>query len=109
MIIYLAGKYSGDIWKNIYDARHVAIELWQKGYTVICPHLNTANFEIDCMCEYEDYIKGYLAIIARCDAVVMLPGWEDSYGATQERNHAQGLGIEVFEYPTLPPIAVPVR
>jgi hypothetical protein len=102
MLIYLAGKYSGDIAENIQRAREVAIELWQKGYAVICPHLNTANFEEDCKCAYDDYIKGDLQIVSRVDAVVLLPGWQDSNGAKLEAVHAKQHGIPVTEYPALP-------
>lgn len=102
MIIYLAGKYTGDIDANIAAARKVAIELWEKGYTVICPHLNCAHFEQDCKCEYYEYLQGDFEIIERCDAVVMLPGWHDSVGSKREFEHAILYDVEVTQYPILP-------
>lgn len=117
MIVYLSGKYSGEIDDNIAAARTIAIELWERGYTVLCPHLNTANFEIDCEADYRDYLIGDMEMIAACDAVVMLPGWEDSKGARLERDFALECGmfdqnddcyiffpIPVYEYPDLPPL-----
>lgn len=104
MIVYLAGKYSGDIEANIDYARDLAIELWEEGYTVICPHLNTAHFETDCDLTYEEYLQGDFEIILRCDAVVMMPNWRDSAGATQEYEWAMRHSVPVYEYPTLPRI-----
>jgi len=105
MIIYLSGKYSGNIEENLALARKVAIELWVKGYAVLCPHLNTAHFEEDCPATYEDYIRGDLEMVAACDAVVMLPGWEQSNGARLERMRALlQLSKPVYHYPELPPI-----
>lgn len=104
MLIYLAGPYSGknysEISDNIDTARQIAIKLWEKGHAVITPHLNTAHFEVDCDCDYEDYMRGDLMIIARCDAMVMLPGWKESKGAVRERQYALDLGMPVYEGPS---------
>src|SRR3990167_11533393 len=78
MLVYTAGKYRGDVDKNIDDAKKVAIDLWEMGYVVICPHLNTDHFENDCKVIDDVYLKGDLEIILRCDAMVMIPGWRDS-------------------------------
>lgn len=100
--VYLSGKYSGDVERNIAVARGVAIELWEKHFAVFCPHLNTANMEIDCRADYQDYIDGDLEILSRFDAIIMLPGWRESKGARIEKEYAQRLGIPVYYYPTLP-------
>lgn len=94
-LIYLAGKYSGDVDANIAEARRWAVKLWEAGYAVICPHLNTAHMEIDCKAQYEDYLRGDFMMIERCDAIFLLPNWQDSSGATREREHAIANGIHV--------------
>jgi len=99
MVVYLAGKYSGDIDANIAAARNVAIDLWERGYAVICPHLNTAHFEVDCKCRYEEYLARDCEILKRCDAIVMLPGWKESRGANSERRLAQQLGLLIYDDP----------
>lgn len=98
MIIYIAGKYSGEIDKNIADARRVAIKIWEAGHVALCPHLNTANFEKDCTLEYDGYIKGDLKLLERCDAILMLKGWEESQGAQIELEYAESRGLPVYYY-----------
>lgn len=96
MLIYTAGKYSGDTDANIAVAREHAKKLWEAGHAVICPHLNTAHMEKDCLATYEDYIAGDLKMIARCDAIYMLPNWEDSKGAVLEHAWAQEIGLPIY-------------
>jgi hypothetical protein len=89
---YRAGSPSG-IVKNIRNAEEVAIGLWWEGYAVICPHKNTALF--DGLAPDDVWLKGYLAILRRCDLVVMVDGWWRSEGAKAERIYAQQRKIEV--------------
>lgn len=106
MLVYLAGPYSAatpeGVQKNIEEARQVAIELWHKGLAVHCPHLNTAHFENDCQCSWEDYLRADEQIISRCDAVCMMPEWPHSKGASREHDYAQDRGIPIFYYPDTP-------
>jgi hypothetical protein len=110
MICYLAGPYRADtdegVVDNITNARKVGIELWEKGYTAIVPHLNTNRFELDCNCYPEVYLLGDLEILARCDAMVVLPGWEHSSGTKGEIEFAVRRGIPVTYYPDLPVISL---
>jgi hypothetical protein len=103
MLVYIAGKYRGDVAANIQAAREVAVELWEKGYVPICPHLNTAHFEAYCKVEDEVYLAGDLEIINVCDAVLFLPGWEESAGARGEHDYAFLKAKPVYYYPALPP------
>ncbi len=97
IVVYISGPYSGPdreaIAANIAAARAVAVELWDAGYTAICPHTNTIHFENDCACGWDDYLAGDCELIARSDVVLMLPGWQDSRGAVHERAHALALDI----------------
>lgn len=102
MVVYISGRYSGEIVENIDIARRVAIELWEQGFSVLTPHLNTYHFETDCNCKYDDYIRGDLEMLSRCDAIIMLQGWNQSKGATKEREYAKYLGLPIYYYPELP-------
>lgn len=78
---------------NIAVARRCAVQLWEQGHAVICPHLNTAHMERDCRLDHGAWLAGDFKMIARCDAIVMLPGWEESKGARMEEGYAKSLDI----------------
>ena len=103
MLIYVAGKYTGDVQSNIDAAVKVAGELWRIGHAVICPQANSAHFE-DYFPEvpWEAYMEGDFNIIARCDALVMVDNWKDSKGATMEHEYAESLKIPIYYAPDLP-------
>ena len=94
-LVFLSGKYSGDIEANIQIARNSAIKLWEAGYAVFCPHLNTAYFDRDCKCTYEDYIEGDLLILKYCDIVAFLPGWRESKGSVIEHEYSKKIGKKI--------------
>ena len=106
-LLYVSGPYTGEINENIANARKIAVELWGRGYAVLCPHLNTQNFEIDCTAKYEDYIDGDCRMIDGCDGLVLIPGWEKSRGALLEKAHAEMKGIPVSIWPELPGLKRP--
>jgi hypothetical protein len=102
-IIYTAGPYSGkdslDIQQNIINASRVAIECWRRGWAVICPHKNTSGYETfeGGNINWGTWLKGDLEIISRCDAIVMIQGWEKSKGARMELDFANKKGIRVYQ------------
>ena len=102
-VVYVAGPYTAATEElkqvNIRMASITARELWANGCSVICPHLNTRDFELapeTSSLSHNVWIEGDLAIIARCDAVVLLPGWEGSHGARQEVLYALQKGKPVY-------------
>lgn len=106
LLVYVSGPYSptteGDTDYNIRRARAICATLWDEGYAVICPHMNTAHFEQYSTASYEDYIAGDLRMVRGCDAMVMVPDWELSRGAKTEREYAEQKGIPVYEWPDRP-------
>jgi hypothetical protein len=101
-LVYISGPYRGRVKHNIARARKIAIELWEAGYAVICPHLNTAHFEKDAKVDILDYLAADCRMIEGCDAVLMIPGWERSEGAAVEWGHAHKVNVPVYYYPMLP-------
>ena len=97
-VVFISGKYRGNVDENIEHAKREAIKLWQQGYAVICPHLNTAHF--DGLCTDDVWLNGDLEILKRLrpyrDIICMLKGWCDSEGAKEEYKLACGLGLRIM-------------
>ena len=45
---------------------------------------------------WPDYMLADLAALRTCDAIVLLPCWQDSKGATCEKIFAEGCGLEIM-------------
>lgn len=92
ILVFVSGVYASwgpaQIDEAIAQAREAAIQIWEHGFTAICPHLNTAHFEQDCACEQDDYLKGDLEILKRCDVAFFLPNYSSSRGALREYKFA---------------------
>lgn len=103
-LVYVSGPYRADtllaIMHNIAGAWEDAAMIWRMGGCAICPHMNTAGFsEIfgpNSVITGEQCIQGDLVMIARCDAIFMRSGWEDSMGANIERAFAATHSIPVY-------------
>lgn len=98
-IIFLSGPYRGEhAWKirqNINRAEELAWQVWALGAACLCPHLNTANFQGSL--EDKVWLEGDLAMLRKCDAVMLTRDWRRSAGASAEREEALRLGLPVFE------------
>jgi len=97
-LVYIAGPYRAStewgIKQNIRSAEAVALKYWKLGYAVICPHKNTSF--LGGTLPDSAWLKGDLAILARCDVIVMAPGWIDSEGARAELRFAELHDLEVI-------------
>jgi len=97
-VVYTAGPYNAPthwgIEQNIQRARVAAAQVWALGAACICPHAMTAHMS-GC-CPEENFYEGDLEIVRRCDALLMIEGWENSTGAKREKDEADAKGIPVF-------------
>jgi len=97
-VLYVIGPYRArtirEIVENIRRAEAVALKYWRQGYSVICPHTNSALF--DGALNDEDILDGCLEIMGRCDGVVVLPGWQESAGSVAEVAKARSAGQEII-------------
>ena len=98
-VVYIAGPYRGPhawaIEQNIRAAEVLALEVWRLGAAALCPHANTAHFQgaaPDAL-----WLAGDLAMLRRCDAVMLTPDWRRSSGARAEVLDAHACGIPVFD------------
>jgi len=97
-LVYVAGPFRGPnhwaIAENIRRAEALALEVWRLGASCICPHLNTAHFQG--VLPDDVWLEGDLEQVKRCDAVLVVPGWENSKGTKGEIEFAAAHGIPVF-------------
>lgn len=97
-VVYIAGPFrAASAWgieQNIRRAEALALRVWLAGAAAICPHANTRYFQG--AAEDRIWLEGDLAILDRCDAILMTPDWERSNGARAEQQHAIVRQIPVF-------------
>jgi nucleoside 2-deoxyribosyltransferase len=98
MIVYVAGPYRAQTaWEiecNIHDARNVGAEVAKAGCMPLIPHANTAHF--DGLQPDAFWLEGTLELLRRCDAVVLVEGWEKSSGTRAEMAEAHKQNLPVF-------------
>ena len=100
-IIYVAGPYRApdraSIARNIEAARQVGIHAARLGWYPIIPHTNTAHMECDLPDLGDEFwLRGTLETMERCDALVLVSGWESSHGTRAEIERADQMQLPVF-------------
>jgi hypothetical protein len=97
-VIYVAGPFRGvNTWaieQNVRKAEEVAAKVWMWGAAALCPHTNTRYFHG--LAADSIFIEGTLELLRRCDAVLLVEGWEKSSGTRGEIEEAERLGLPVF-------------
>ena len=91
--LYLSGKMSGlpDLGFALFN--RAAALLRGIGYDVV----NPVEINDDPEAEWLSCIKVDLDHLATCDAIALLPNWQDSFGAKIEHLAAQRLGLAVMD------------
>lgn len=104
-LLYIAGKFSADSWskdplhdieEHITIASRYALEASRKGWAVFCPHKNSAGFQHAAGITKDQWYAIDIEILSRCDAVLFVPGWRESFGAREEMDFAQRNHIKVL-------------
>jgi len=98
ILVFVSGPIAANnTWlreRNIRRAEEVALELLEYGYSVFCPHTMTRFFEG--ALPPKVFYRADLEVLRRCDAVLLVPGWEDSNGSREELREANRRGIPAF-------------
>lgn len=103
--IYVAGPMTGLANLNFPAFHREAARLRAEGFEVVNPaEINGGADELVAMAGMDDRqlaahwrecMRNDIRELVSCDAIVMLPGWEHSRGATLEHHIAKALGIAV--------------
>ncbi len=98
-IVYIGGPFTGanawEIHRNVCRAESLALIVAQAGAMPLCPHTNTQNFHGTCTAEF--WYAGTLELLRRCDAIILVAGWEESKGTREEVEEARRRGQPIFE------------
>lgn len=95
MIVYLSGPITGvPDYKERFAA--AATLLLDQGHTVVNP-ANLVGSVIEGSIPNERIMRMDLALLSACDAICLLPGWEMSRGAREERVRAKELRLVEME------------
>ena len=88
LTVYIAGPVTGvDRYWETFEL--VDDDLTGRGFTVLNPARLPSTLP------HEKAMPICMAMVEAADAVVLLPGWEDSKGATMEKQYAEKLGKPV--------------
>lgn len=95
MRVYISGPVTGmpdDNWEMFAAAERM---LKSRGYEVTNP-LAEALISLGPGRSHEDYMAFDLPLLAECDAIFLLPGWEASEGAVEEYFESRRRGITIL-------------
>ncbi|MBI9052498.1 MAG: DUF4406 domain-containing protein [Bacteroidales bacterium] len=101
--LYLSLPITGCEMQSVVEASEAQNVFERKGYEVINPHdikrdltetLNRIPLEIEIM-------GADLYSISQCDAMILLPGWQNSKGCNLEIRFALDYNIPIYDYQTM--------
>lgn len=92
MRTYLAGPMTGYPELNFPLFHAEAKRLRDNGHDVV----NPAEINVDPAKGWTECMRADIAELVKCEAIAMLPGWQQSRGATLEHHIATHLGLVVI-------------
>ena len=89
-LLYIASPYRAKtiikLQHNIHEASKMAQFYWHQGFAVICPHLNSANF--DGLVPDKQFLMATMLMLSKCSHIAIHPTWTDSIGSIEEYEYA---------------------
>lgn len=107
---YISGPMTGIDDYNFPAFQRVTEALRAQGKVVVSPHeVQHPDGGVPGSLSREDYLRGdLLAMLQHCNAIVVLTGWQGSWGAKLEIHVAEMLKYKAFIYNEDERILVPV-
>ena len=97
-VVYIAGPYRADtawdIEQNTRRAEDAALYVAHLGATPLCPHTMTRFMQGTLTDGY--WLAATLELARRCDAILLVDGWERSEGSQGEKHGMEEIGRPVF-------------
>jgi len=97
-LVYIAGPFRGatpfDVKTNVHEAEVLGLEVAALGGYPVIPHSMTAHFDKQLTDQF--WLEGTMALLRRCDAIVMSTRWQQSTGARAEEAEATRIGMPIF-------------
>ncbi len=103
--IYVSGPMTGHADFNFPAFHAAAARLREAGYEVINP---AENFGGRTDLPRETYLRADVILVAQCEAIAMLPDWQESRGAKLEYLLARELSMPAYDAETLQPLENPL-
>lgn len=98
-LIYVAGALSDDTAgyiQNLHRMIKWENKIRKLGFATFCPGYDFLGGLAAGDWEYKDYFENNQPILERCDAVFLVPKWENSKGTKKEIEKANRLNIPIF-------------
>lgn len=100
-VVYVAGPYRAatpaGIELNIQAARAMGLQAIRRGWAPIIPHCNFALLDLlDPNIGDSFWLTATMEHMRRSDAVLLVPGWQNSTGTQAEVREASRLNIPVY-------------
>lgn len=97
-VVYVAGPFRARtpfaIEKNVRRAEELALTVCALGAVALCPHTMYRFYQGQFQDRY--WLDAGLELLRRCDAVILVDGWESSAGTKAEIDAARLYGLPVF-------------
>jgi len=99
-LVYVTGPYMGADYHQtegyVAYAREWAEKLARAGHAFYCPHLNNAHFDAIAPDVPKQFWREMnAAILHRCDALLLVPGWDNDEVTLRDVQYAETWGIPV--------------